>query len=142
MAAIDDLNGLLSPLPGYDVLTAQMKQRALDTSLIPDADGVWPGSAPWYVATYDVYWAAMSLVGYMMAQPFVKQAGSEGTNATIDRPDWTGILSYFRSQSVIARATKAGPILTSIPIPDGPHVVRTDMSGRWDDYGDVDTDLA
>lgn len=141
MTAIDDLNGLLAPLPGYAVLTPAMKQNALNMALIPDAAGVWPGN-PGYFTTYDVYWAAVSLVGYMMAQPFVKQAASEGTSTTVDAPNWSGILAYFRSQSVIAQATAAGPILTEIPIPGGPHVVRTDMSGRWDGYGDVDTDLA
>lgn len=141
MAALEDLNGLLSPLPGYDILTDQMKQRALDTALIPDGAGVWPGHEG-YQTTYDIYWAAISLTGYMQAQPFVKQAASEGTSATVDRPDWAGILNYFRSQSIIASATQAGPLLKRVPIPEGPYLIPTDMSGRWDDYGDVDTDLS
>lgn len=141
MAAIDDLNGLLSPLPGYDVLSPTMKTNALNMALIPDGAGVWPGQ-PGYQTTYDIFWAAMSLVGYMQAQPFVKQAASEGTSTTVDRPDWAGILNYFRSQSVIAQANGSGPVLQAIPIPDGPHVIPTDMTGRWDGYGDVDTDLS
>jgi len=141
MTAIDDLNELLAPLPGYAVLTPTMKQNALNMALIPDAAGVWPGN-PDYVTTYDVYWAAISLSGYMMAQPFVKQAASEGTSTTVDAPNWSGILAYFRSQSVIAQATEATPILTELVIPGLPHVIATDMSGRWDGYGDVDTDLA
>lgn len=140
MAVVEDLEGLLSPLPGYGVLTPQMKQRALDTALIPDGLGVWPGHEG-YQATYDIYWAAISLSGYMMAQPFVKQSGSEGTSVSVDRPDWSSILGYFRSQSVIAQASQSGPILNEVPIPGGPHVVPTDMSGRWGGYGDVDTDL-
>ncbi|QOP65207.1 hypothetical protein SEA_ZAYULIV_10 [Microbacterium phage Zayuliv] len=141
MTAMDDLNGLLAPLPGYVVLSPAMKERALATALIPDAAGVWPGEEG-YVNTYDVFWAATSLIGYMQAQPFVKQAASEGTSTTVEKPDWSSILAYFRSMSVIASATQAGPILSVIDIPDAPHVVRTDMSGRWDGYGDVDTDLS
>ncbi|QKY80309.1 hypothetical protein SEA_MERCEDES_9 [Microbacterium phage Mercedes] len=140
MTAMDDLNGLLAPLPGYVVLSQTMKDRALATSLIPDGLGVWPGQ-PGYQNTYDVFWAALSLVGYMSAQPFIRQASSEGTSTAVDAPSWAGITSYFRSQSVIAQANSANPILTEIEIPGGPHVVRTDMSGRWDGYGDVDTDL-
>lgn len=140
MAAIDELNALLSPLPGYAVLTEQMKLNALSLALVPDAAGVWPGQ-PGYVETYDVYWAALSLTGYMMAQPFVKQVASEGTSTTVEAPNWSSITAYFRSQSRIACAT-TGAILTEVPIPGLPHVVPTDMSGRWDGYGDVDTDLA
>ncbi|AXQ52874.1 hypothetical protein SEA_NEFERTHENA_10 [Microbacterium phage Neferthena] len=137
---MDDLNALLAPLPSYAVLTDQMKQHALDISLVPDAAGVWPGQ-PGYVTTYDVYWAALSLTGYMMAQPFVKQAASEGTSTTVDAPNWSAITAYFRSQSPIACAT-TGAILTEVPIPGLPHVVPTDMSGLGGDgYGDVDTDL-
>ncbi|QZE10298.1 hypothetical protein SEA_LUNA18_10 [Microbacterium phage Luna18] len=139
MAAIDDLNGLLFPLPGYPILTDAMKQRALATALIPDGAGVWPAQ-PGYQNTYDVYWAAMSLVGYLQSQPFVKSSSSEGTAVAVEKPDWGGILSFFRSQSVIAAASQSGPILNPIPIPDSSHVIRTDMSGG-DSYGDVDTDL-
>lgn len=137
MTAMDDLNGLLAPLPGYAVLTNEMKQRALNLALIPDADGVWPGQ-PDYVTTYDVYWAAILLAGYMMAQPFIKQASSEGTSTTVDAPNWGGLFTFFRSQSVIFAAQN--DVLQIVPIPDGPHVVPTDMSGRGDHYGDIDTD--
>ena len=139
MTAMDDLNGLLAPLPGFVVLSPAMKEQALAMALVPDADGVWPGQ-PAYVETYDVYWAGISLLAYMMAQPFVKQAASEGTSTTVEGPNWAGVLAFFRSQSRIYAATQ-GSVLRAIPIPDGPHVLPTDMSGRWDDYGDVDTDL-
>ncbi len=141
MTAVDDLNALLAPLPGYAVLSPTMKQNALNMSLVPDAAGVWPGN-PGYVTTYDIYWAAGSLLGYMMAQPFVKQVASEGTSTTVEAPNWSSIAAFFRSQSTIAQASAATPILTEIPIPGLPHVVRTDMSGRWDGYGDVDTDVS
>lgn len=140
MAAIDDLNELLLPLPGYGILTDAMKQRALSTSLIPDGAGVWPGQ-PGYQPTYDIYWAAMALVGYLQAQPFVKSSSSEGTAVAVEKPDWAGILAYFASQSVISGANQASPVLTAVPIPDVPHVRRVDMSGGDPYYGDVDTDL-
>lgn len=133
------LNGLLAPLPGYSILSEPMKLDALAASRIPDASGVWPGS-PGYVATYDVYWAATLLVGFLRAQPIVRQSSSEGTSVSVDAPDWAGLLLYYRSQSPVAQAS--GATLTAVPIPDGPHVQRTDMSGRWDGYGDIDTDLA
>lgn len=140
MTAMDDLNGLLAPLPGYDLLTSAMKQAALNASLVPDPSGVWPGQ-PNYVATYDVYWAAISLVGYLRAQPVIRQSSSEGTSVAVDAPDWTGLLAFFRAASLIA-AAQGYNVLTPIPIPDGPHVVRTDMSGYGgDSYDDVDTDL-
>lgn len=139
MAALDDLNELLAPLPGFALLTDTMKQRALDTSLVPDAAEVWPGQ-PGYVATYDIYWAAMSLIGFLQAQPVVRQSSSEGTSVAVDAPSWSGILSYYRSQSVIAQASTSSPVLNPIYF-DNSHVVRTDMSGRYGDHGDVDTDL-
>lgn len=140
MAAIDDLNELLQPLPGYAILTDSMKNAALAISLVPDAAGVWPGQ-PGYVNTYDVYWAAISLVGYLQAQPVVRQSSSEGTSVSVDAPNWAGIISFYKSQSAIMQAT-GNSVLTVVPIPGGPHVVPTDMSGRCDDYGDVDTDFA
>ena len=139
MTAMDDLNALLSPLPGYAVLTDPMKQNALNMALIPDINGVWPGGEG-YIATYDVYWAATSLTGYMMAQPFVRAASSEGTSTTVDAPQWSSIIAFFQSQSVISSVVST--ILVEVPIPGLPHVVHTDMSGRGSDYGDVDTDLA
>ncbi|WNN96041.1 hypothetical protein SEA_SCHIMMELS22_10 [Microbacterium phage Schimmels22] len=142
MATLDDLNGLLSPLPGYGVLTDAMKQRALETALIPDGAGVWPGQ-PGYQTTYDIYWAALSLIGFMQAQPVVRQTSSEGTSVAVDAPNWAGITAYYRGASVIAGASQNGPLLTLVPIPDVPHVRRTDMSGRGGGpYDDVDTDLA
>lgn len=141
MTALSDLDELLAPLPGYDLLSPSMKQKALDGSLVPDADGVWPGQ-PDYVETYDVYWAALSLVGYLSAQPVVRQSSSEGTSVAVDAPSWSAISAYFRANSLIAGAN-GNDVLSIIPIPGGPHVRRTDMSGRGGDrYGDVDTDLA
>lgn len=141
MTTLDDLNALLAPLPGYAILTDSMKNAALNLAVVPDAAGVWPGQ-PDYVPTYDIYWAAVSLIGFLQAQPVVRQTSSEGTSVAVDAPNWNGIIAFYRSQSVIAQATASGSILTEIPIPGLPHVVPVDMSGRWDGYGDVDTDLA
>lgn len=140
MATIDDLNALLISLPGYGLLTNTMKQNALNGAQLPDSAGVWPGQ-PDYVPTYDVYFAAMSLIGFLQAQPVVRQASSEGTSTAVDAPSWGGLLAWYRSMSPICNSTGPG-VIGFVEIPDGPHVVRTDMDGRWDGYGDVDTDLA
>jgi len=139
MTAIEDLSELLINLPGYALLTDNMKTTALATALVPDAAEVWPGQ-PGYVDTFDVYWAAISLLGFLQAQPFVKQSSSEGTSVSVDAPSWSGLAVYYRSMSRIAQATLRGP-LGVIKIPDTPHVYRTDMSGRNDGNDNVDTDL-
>lgn len=139
MTAMDDLNALLVNLPGYGLLTPNMKQSALNGALIPDEDGVWPGQ-PDYVETYDVYFAAVSLIGFLQAQPVVRQSSSEGTSVAVDAPNWYGLLTWYRSMSPICTGM-GNDVLQIVPIPDGPHVRRTDMSGRSDGYGDVDTDI-
>lgn len=140
MTAMEDLDALLAPLPGFSLLTPGMKQKALDVSLVPDSSGVWPGQAG-YVTTYDVYWAALGLLGYLEAQPVVRQSSSEGTSVAVDAPNWAGLRVYYRSLSQVASAT-GGDGLGVLLIPGGPHVVRTDMSGVGDGNGDVDTDVA
>lgn len=133
------LDELLQGLPGAGLLSVSMKNAALVQSQIPDAHSVWPGQDG-YHATYDIYWAAINLVGFLQAQPVVRQSSSEGTSIAVDAPNWGSLLGYYRSMSVISQAN-SGPILTAIPIPGGPHVYRTDMRGRSNGYDDVDTDL-
>ena len=141
MSAMDDLNALLSNLPGYALLTEGMKQAALDGALIPDPDEVWPGSTdPLYVATYDVYFAALNLLGFLMAQPVVRSTSSEGTSVTVDAPGWSALANYYRSMSSIVQATGSN-LLTKVLIPDGPHVRHTNMSEAVNGYDNVDTDL-
>ncbi len=141
---MDQLNELLQSLPGYSLLSDAMKQSALDAAQVPDGLGVWPGE-PGYQPTYDHFFAAINLLGFLAAQPFVKSAGSEGTSVTVERPDWAGLASYYRSQSFIVRQT-GGDVISSVAIPYTPHVKRVDMSGR-DSMGrrtsddNVDTDL-
>ena len=140
MAAIDDLNGLLANLPGFGLLSDTMKTAALQGARIPDSFGVWPGEDG-YENTYDVYFAAISLIGFLQAQPVIRQSSSEGTSVAVDAPDWSGLLTFYRGQSPIMQA-QSSTVLGVIAIPDRPHVKRTDMSGRGSHYGDVDTDLS
>ena len=139
MAAIDDLSALLASLPNYSLITTQMKNDALAGARIPDPAGVWPGNVG-YVNTYDTYFAAVSLVGFLRAQPVVRSSSSEGTSVSVDRPDWEGLLAWYRSMSPICAATGSG-ILNRVPIPEGPHVKRVPMNLRSDDSDNVDTDL-
>lgn len=140
MAAIDELDSLINTLPGYATLTPEMKQRALDGARVPDQAGVWPGK-PDYIPTYDVYYAALNLLGYLQAQPVVRQTSSEGTSLAVDAPDWSGLRSWLRWMSSICGGAGHN-VLKVVDIPDTPHVVPTDMSGRDQYYGDVDTDLS
>ena len=132
------LDDLLKTLPGFETITPLMKQSALDGAVIPDSAGVWPGK-PSYVTTYDVYYAAVTLIGFLKAQPVVRQVSSEGTSAALDAPQWGAVYQHFTSLSPIL-GMQSG-IIREVPIPGGSHVRRTDMSGVNDDYGDVDTDL-
>ncbi|QBZ73202.1 hypothetical protein SEA_THERESITA_9 [Microbacterium phage Theresita] len=136
---MDELNALLANLPGYPTLTVEMKQAALNGARIPDSFGLWPGEEG-YEPTYDVYFAAINLVGFLQAQPVIRQSSSEGTSILVDKPDWAALLNYFRSQSPIIQKT-GNLVLQRVPIPDPPHVVKLDMSGRDSYYGDYDTDL-
>lgn len=139
MTAIEDLTALLANLPNASLISDQMKLDALEGARIPDTNGVWPGEQD-YIPTYDSYYAAVGLVGFLQAQPVVRQSSSEGTSVAVDAPNWGGLLAWYRSMSQIASATGNG-LLTKVLIPDGPHVLHTDMSGRYDGNDDVDTDL-
>ncbi|AVR56095.1 hypothetical protein PBI_BEEBEE8_10 [Microbacterium phage BeeBee8] len=135
---MDELNALLQNLPGFTLLTETQKQAALTGAQVPDSFGIWPGEEG-YEVTYDVYFAALTLLGFLMAQPVVRQTSSEGTSIAVDAPDWRALATYYRSQSVICNATGNG-ILQRVTIPDVPHVRKTDMRGDQHGYGDVDTD--
>lgn len=139
MAAIDDLNELLESLPGYELISQNLKTSALANALIPDSFGVWPGREG-YETTHDVYFAALGLLGFLQAQPVIRQTSSEGTSLAVDAPYWSSLINYYRGQSPIVQV-QGGSVLSVIDIPQSPHVVRTDMSGG-DSYGDVDTDIS
>lgn len=139
MAALDELNSLVESLPNASLLTDAMKQRALAGAVVPDSFGVWPGDTG-YESTYDVYYAAIGLIGFLQAQPVVRSSSSEGTSVSVDAPNWAGLLAWYRSMSQIAGAS-GSDVLSTVPIPDTKVVRRTDMSGRLNGYDNVDTDL-
>jgi hypothetical protein len=139
---ITALDEILAGLPNASMLTTTMKETALHQSAIPDANGVWPGKSG-YSDTFDIYWAAIQLISFLKAQPFVNQTASEGTSITVSRPDWGALVAYYQSMSPIAGAT-AAPALSYINIPSTPVAVKVDMNdedwkGRRTSYGDVNT---
>jgi hypothetical protein len=138
MTALEDLTALVASLPNSALLTDSMKQTALNGALIPDSFNVWPGQ-PGYEATHDPYFAAIGLIGFLQAQPVVRQSSSEGTSVAVDAPNWSGLVAYYRSMSPIAQTT-GNDVLRIIPIPGGSHVRRTDMGNTGGGYVDVDTD--
>lgn len=136
---MEELNKILAGLVGYDMLTPEMKQSALNRSLVPDSAGVWPGR-PGYVDSYDVYFAALLLIPILAAQPVVTSASSEGTSASVRATDWGQLAASYRGLSPIVQATSSS-VLNILPIPDVPHVRRVPMNDRGGYYGDVDTDI-
>lgn len=132
------LDFLIQSLPGFELINDEMKARALLQSLVPDPNGVWPGSEG-YVTTYDAYYAALCLLPFLKAHPQLRQTSSEGTSIAMDPPDWDALGQYYRSMSKIVAAS-GNSALSIVAIPDVPHVTRTDMSGRGSD-GNLDTDL-
>lgn len=139
MTAMDDLNALVANLPNASLLSDTMKQDALNGALIPDTNGVWPGNTG-YIATSDIYFAALTLIAFLQAQPVVRQTSSEGTSVAVDAPNWASLTLYYKSMSPIVQAQGNG-LLTRVTIPDVPHVRRVNMSVRGGGYDNVDTDL-
>ena len=134
---MDALEQLLEGLPNADKISSEQKMAVLNQSLIPDITGTYPGN-PGYVATYDTYYAAYLLLAFLEAQPMVTSASSEGTSVTSTPPDWSALRGFYKSMSPVLSAT--GDVLQVIPIPYVPYTTRTDMSGRNDHYGDVNTE--
>ena len=128
---MDELDDILAGIPGGASIPVWQKQAALDAARIPDAAGLWPGD-PAYVPTYDPYYAAMLLVGFLQAQGAVTATSSEGTSVTTTGPDWASLLRYLGQSSRIARLVGFFSVVT---IPDGLDIRRVPMGG-----GDVDTD--
>ena len=140
MATPEDLTTLVVNLPNASILTAQMKLDALAGARIPDQFGVWPGQ-PGYVETHDLYFAAIGLIGFLQAQPVIRQSSSEGTSVAVDAPNWSGLVAWYRSMSAIARVSPSD-VLNRITIPDVPHVRRISMTYGGDSNDNVDTDLS
>lgn len=139
MAAIDDLNGLLVNLPGYELITDTMKSQALAGALVPDSFDIWPGLEG-YEATYDVFFAAAGLLGFLEAQPVLRSTSSEGTSASVDAPKWGNLRAYYLSNSRIHQSGSQS-LLGVVPIPDIPHVYRVVPEVLGGSYDNVDTDL-
>lgn len=131
------LNELMQSLPGYALLSDTMKTSAMETALIPDSNGVWP-QQPGYVDTYDIYFAAVSLLPFLAAQPVVTSASSEGTSVSAKPLSWADLRKFYQGLSPILSGNS---ILTLVPIPDVPHIRRVPMNDRGGYFGDVDTDL-
>lgn len=121
MVTVEDL---LEKLPGYGNLSERQLLSAKDQSLIPDNQGHLPGHKD-YVTTVDPYFAAFLLLGFLEAQPMVTATASEGTSVSATPPNWGALRRYYRAMSPIL--SMQNDVLTYVPIPDIPHVVRTDM---------------
>ena len=78
---MDELDIILGQVQGYDAVPNELKAHALEGSLIPDENDVWPSKVG-YIPTYDYYYAAMNLVVYLRSQPQVTSARS---SANADR---------------------------------------------------------
>lgn len=135
---MDTLDGLLAWLPNAVNLPLEMKEVALSQSVVPDVDGNLPGSDD-YVTTYDPYYAAFILTSLLEAQPQVTNASSEGTSVAATLPNWDSIRSYYRSLSPIL--SSQSDVITLIPIPDQPHVRRTNMREAGGYFDDLNTDF-
>lgn len=136
---MNELNELMQNLPNFGLITQNMKTAALQASRIPDSAGRWPATAG-YVDTFDIYYAALSLLPFLAAQPVVTAASSEGTSVTATAPNWGALsLSYKNLSPILSATSKA--VLNVVPIPDTPHVRRVPMNDGGGYYGDVDTDI-
>jgi len=135
---MEELKEILASIPGSDLVSDAMLNKALQQARIPDADGRMPGDVA-YIPTHDAYYAAASLVGLLRAQPAVTSAGSEGTNVSTTPYDWDSLLAWLYSMSPIKAAAQSD-VFTVIPIPNTYRKDRKDMQG--DDYYGHDTDIS
>lgn len=123
MPTLDDV---LALIPGGDVVSQAVKESALAKSLIPDSNGHLPGEQG-YATTYDAFYAALTLLGVVRAQPAVTTASSESTSISATTPDWPSLEAWLRSQSVVCRSQD---VLTSIPITYDGYITRAYMGGE------------
>lgn len=133
---MQELKELLSAAPGSGKIPEAVLAKALAKSLVPDADGNFPG-ADGYTTTHDVYFAALYAVGWLRALPQVTSAGSEGTSVAATPFDWDSLAEHFRSMSDIASLSDG---FTVIPVPASNPLVRVNMrDGGY--FNDRDTDI-
>lgn len=133
MPTLDDV---LALIPGGDVVSQAMRESALAKSLIPDSSGHLPGERG-YTPTHDVFYAALTLLGVVRAQPAVTTASSESTSISATTPNWPSLEGWLRSQSVICRNQDA---LTVIPITYDDYITRAYMGGE--SYRGYDADYS
>ena len=136
---MDELDIILGQVQGYDAVPNELKAHALEGSLIPDVNGVWPSKVG-YIPTYDHYYAAMNLVSYLRAQPQVTSTGSEGTNVTVSPTNWDSLLIWLKSKSSIVMVS-GDSVITPVSIQLGPHVVKQNMQGSGVYRGETDNTL-
>ena len=133
MPTLDDV---LALIPGGDVVSQAMRESALAKSLIPDSSGHLPGERG-YTPTHDVFYAALTLLGVVRAQPAVTTASSESTSISATTPNWPSLEGWLCSQSVICRNQDA---LTVIPITYDDYITRAYMGGE--SYRGYDADYS
>ncbi len=101
------LDSLLATYPGYDKISAQVKDEALTRSAIPDSGGTPPGVEGWQ-PTYDYAYAAILLIPALQAQPHATTVASEGTTVSTTAPDWEALRAFLASMSPICRQQAQG----------------------------------
>ena len=109
MSAIEDLSKLVDPAT-QPTLSNEDLQAALNASVVPDLNGVWPGQ-PGYTATYDLHWAAAEALtlraarAAMSSSETLTKVQSEGTSFEVQssRPDWLALARHWRASSLIGR---------------------------------------
>ena len=136
---MDELDIILGQVQGYDAVPNELKAHALEGSLIPDKNGVWPSKVG-YIPTYDYYYAAMNLVVYLRSQPQVTSTGSEGTTVTVSPTNWDSLLIWLKSKSSIVLVS-GDSVITPVSIQLGPHVVKQNMQGSRVYHGETDNTL-
>ena len=136
---MDELDIILGQVQGDDAVPNELKAHALEGSLIPDKNGVWPSKVG-YIPTYDYYYAAMNLVVYLRSQPQVTSTSSEGTSVTTTVANWDSLMIWLKSKSAIVLAS-GDSVITPVSIPLGPHVVKQNMQGSGVYRGDTDNTL-
>lgn len=138
MPSTAPMDTILGIYPEYAFVSEELKQTALEHSVIPDSSGLLP-SSPGYQPTYDSFFACLIILPLLRSQPVVTTSSSEGTSVTAQPTNWDALEAYLKSQSLVARIS-SNSVLQSIPIPDTDYLQRNRVGG--DRYGDTDTDVS
>ena len=122
MAALDDLHDMVNA-DTEPTLNDLDLQAALDSALVPDSNGVWPGQ-PGYQPTSDLYWAAAetstlrAMRASMSATQTVTKVTSEGSTFEVEQsaPDWAALGRRWRAMSQIGREIGLGDSLGVVEV--------------------------